>query len=234
MRDVARSSPTGTCVSHRFTHRRGALAALASLLLAAPLPGQILKVPRRSAEPGSFLALGIGMRQQQSVSDGRTRSTWDFGQGVEYRAALERHVRNGTSAGIAYGQARMPLVYSTTLSREDAHARVRTLMLTLHGGAPRGLHQVFDLSGGVTRYSDFTRDRDGAAVAGAPARDDDVTFALGYGLGYAFSPRSAVTLVQEYGLVIHQSEGLSGNTSRSQQAYTTRVTVRMGLGSKRR
>lgn len=210
------------------------LRFLAALAVAAPLHGQIMRLPNRSGEPGSFLTVAIGLRQQQAVSDGSTGSTWDFGQGVEYRGSLERHLRNGTSFGVAYGQVNMPLRYSNTLFSGNAHTKIQTLMLVMHGGGTRGFHQVFDVAGGVTRYSSFKRDSDGSAIASARAKDDDLTFALGYGLGYAFTGRTAVTVVQEYGLVVHQNDGLSGSASRSSQVYTTRLGLRMGFGSKGR
>lgn len=239
MRDAIAASRDRLLQPYRVPSRSNVPRAFrATLVLAglagAPIHAQILKIPPRSGEPGSFVSFAIGLRQQQSVSDGSTRSTWDFGQGVEYRASLENHMRNGTSVGIAYGQSDMPLRYSTTLSSVDARARVRTLMLALHGGALRGFHQVFDLGIGVTRYGGFRRASDNAAISGAPAKDDDLTLAIGYGFGYAFSARSALTIVQEYGLIVHQTDGLSGNTSRSSQAYTTRVGLRLGFGSRRR
>jgi hypothetical protein len=209
-------------------------AVIPALLLASSLDAQIIRMPRRSLEPGAFFSLAIGMRQQASVADGRSGSTWDFGQGVEYRASLEHHLRAGTSVGIAYGRSTMPLHYSSALLGTDGEARLQSLMLTLHGGGSSGLHQVFDLGAGITRYSNFRRDSDGAPIAGAPARDDDLSFSLGYGIGYAFSARSAVTVVQEYGLIIHQRTGLTGTEPRSQQVYTTRVGVRLGFGQKRR
>ncbi len=215
-----------------FSMRVRLVALSATVLAASSLESQILKIPRRSGEPGSFLAVALGLRQQQPVSDGTTASTWDFGQGLEYRASLENHIRNGTSVGIAYGQSDMPLVFSTTLARTDARAKLQTLMLVLHGGAPRGFHQVFDIGAGITRYSNFRRASDKTSIAEAPKKDDDLTVALGYGLGYGFSARSAITIVQEYGLVIHQSDGLTGNSARSSQAHITRVGLRMGFGTK--
>jgi hypothetical protein len=194
---------------------------------------QIMRLPR-STDPGSFLTLAIGLRQQQPVTDGSTSSSWDFGQGIEYRGTLEHNMRGGTTVGVAVTHANMPLTYRSTLVATDAHATVRSYMFTVHGGGTRGFHQVFDIGAGITRYSNFRRDQDDQVIAGAPATDNDLTFALGYGLGYAFSSRSQVTLVQEYGLVIHQNEGLSGSASRSSQTYITRIGMRIGMGSRRR
>ena len=225
--------PSYSVPSPLFSMRVHLAAICAAVLAAAPLQSQILRIPRRSGEPGSFLTVAAGLRQQQAVTDGTTASTWDFGQGFEYRASLENHIRNGTSIGIAFGQSNLPLLFRAGLSETDARAKLQTLMIVLHGGAPRGFHQVFDIGAGITRFSNFRRSSDKTAIAGAPAKDDDPTLALGYGFGYGFSSRSAVTIVQEYGLVLHQSKGLSGNSARSSQAYTTRVGLRMGFGTKK-
>jgi hypothetical protein len=207
-------------------------AALVAISTPSVLAAQIMRLPSRSAEPGSFLTLGIGLRGQQPVDDGSTGTSWDFGQGLEYRASIENNLRRGTSVGLSYVRSKMPLVYRTSLAAIDAEARLQQLMLTVHGGASKGFHQVFDLSAGMTRYSNFQQKSDGSAIPGASTKDDDFSLALGYGLGYAFSTRSQVTVVQEYQLMLHQNEGLTGNASRSAQANVTRLTVRMGFGSR--
>lgn len=212
--------------------RTACLAAAIAVAVPSLLFAQIIRLPSRSAEPGSYLTLGMGLRAHQPVDDGSTGAVWDFGQGVEYRASLEHNLRRGTSAGFAYSRANMPLVYGSAITATDAEARIQQLLFTVHGGASRGFHQVYDLSIGVTRYSNFRRKSDKSAIAGAPSKDDDFTASLGYGLGYAFSTRTQLTVVQEFQLIIHQSEGLQGNASRSAQANLTRVGIRLGFGSR--
>jgi hypothetical protein len=131
----------------------------------------------------------------------------------------------------------MPLRYSTLGGAAvpidvDAHADVSSLLLSFYGGGGEGLHQVLSAAAGVVRFDNFTDDRTGDALA--PSRDLDFAFNIGYGFGYSLSVRAQIVLLQEYGLVLHQREGLANNASTSIQQSITSLAFRYGFGARAR
>ncbi|MGH7662723.1 MAG: hypothetical protein ACRENI_00255 [Gemmatimonadaceae bacterium] len=196
---------------------------------------QVLEVPR-STEPAFWGSLGAGLYEVHDVEDGRTQSVWRFGDGLQFRATGDITIRNGTTIGALVGYARLPLVYSGAATGAgscagcDAHADVWSAMLLFHLGGNDGFHQVIDVAAGVTRYANFEADASGEQLT--PEGDTDLALSIGYGFGYALTPRFAVELVQDFAITLHQDEGLRGDAGRVGQQRTTRLGVRYGLGTR--
>ena len=224
-----------------------ALFALAAVQLtaAAPLEAQIFKVPRRVAEPAFWVAGSVGYFQLQGIAYSRSNSAWNFSGTVQYSASLDYSMGRGASVGVTGAYARMPLLYESLdgspisgvaqsaqdATRADAHADVTSLMATFHLGGGEGFHPVFDAALGATRFSGFRTDRGTQALR--PPSDLDPAFTIASGVGYATSARTEFTLVQEYGNVFHQRGTLPNNVRTNAQQLTTRLGVRLGLGSRR-
>ena len=213
-----------------------------TLALAAAEPAsadaQVLDLPRRATAPAFWGSAGIGWLGIGTIADGRTNTRWDFGGGPRLRASLGVPIGRSASLGLTGTWARMPLRYSS-LDRqafnpfdEDAHADVSSLLLSFHGGGGEGLHQVLSAGAGVVRFGRFTSDRTGSTLE--PSSDLDFAFSIGYGFGYSLSPRAQIVLLQEYGLVLHQREGLANNASGAIQQSVTSLAVRYGLGARAR
>jgi hypothetical protein len=60
----------------------------------------------------------------------------------------------------------------------------------------------------------------------------DLSFDIGYGIGYTLSPRAQASLVQEFGFIVHPGNG-SGSSSSTVQNRVMRLGIRFGLGTKR-
>jgi hypothetical protein len=222
--------------------RRIALFAFL-FLAAAPVGAQIMNVPQGSLarEPGFFLATTVGLPTIQSVKDGRTGTIWDFSQSIEFGAALERSLGHGSAFGIVATYSKVPLHYldSSVVSTGianccNAHVDVVTAGAQFTSGGGVGFHQVIMISLGVIAFQNFDVKYNGSAGSpGAPPqRDIDPRLAVGYGFGYGLSARSEVFLLQEYGVALHQGDGLQGNDRRQYQQQTTRVGFRLGAGSR--
>ena len=215
------------------------LCALAAA--AAPARAQIIRLPR-NAEPRVWTSAGVSLYQMGGVVDGRTQSVWDLGRSsaVQFRGSLEWGIRNQSSVGLTGTHARLPFRYfglppdagnAATCDQCDAHVDVSSLALSFHAGGGAGLHQVIEAQAGVTRFANFRAD-DGRALAPLGG-DRDLSFAFGYGVGYGFGPRVQVTLVQDFGMVMHQRTGLAGNEGSTIQQRMTRLGVRYGLFRRR-
>lgn len=215
------------------------LCALAAS--AAPAHAQIIRLPR-SAEPRVWTSAGVSLYQMGGVVDGRTQSVWDLGRSsaVQYRGSVEWGIRNQSSVGLTGSFARVPFRYfgappdagnAATCQQCDAHVDLSSLALSFHGGGGPGLHQVIEASAGVTRFANFRADdgRDLAPLGG----DRDFSFSFGYGVGYGFGPRLQVTLVQDFGMLLHQRTGLASNEGSTIQQRITRLGLRYGLFRKR-
>ena len=214
------------------------LLVLLAFLAPIAAQGQVFEV-RRTREPLVWTSLSAGLYEAQSVTDGRTGSVWAFGGGLQYRATIEAPMQRGASAGAVVTYSRMPLTYhdggalpvtSTCAPRCDAHADLMSIMALFRIGGGDGFHQVIDLAAGILRYANF--EADATAERLPPRQDTDLALAIGYGFGYAISPRLHVVLVQDFSLTLHQDEGLSGDASRMQQQRTTRLGLRYGAGSR--
>jgi hypothetical protein len=208
-----------------------------ALALATPVSAQVFRIQRT---PAAWIGFGVGAFNANDVADGKTNTVWDFGDATsaQYRASLEKEIRNGSALGITGTYVRAPIIYRgdavnpASCGACDAHVDLYALYATFHAGGGLGFHQVIDAGAGVMSYQNFRRDSDGAELApNSPQRDFSFTFA--YGFGYAVSPRAHVNLVQEYGFTIHESEGTSSAASNTLRFSTTRLALRLGFGGRR-
>jgi hypothetical protein len=208
-----------------------------SLVSAGMAEAQIIDGSRPiSREPAAWTSLSIGWLTQQDLCDQDSNACWNFGGAPQWRATLDYPVGRGASLGVAATRAKVPLTYEgSVLSPNscagcDADANITQYFANFHmGGGESGVHQVIDINAGMTVFSNF-RSTSGTRLGGKAV--SDFSFAIGYGLGYGFSPRMQLMLVQDYGLIIHKrAAGSSQNTA---QQSTTRVGLRVGLGEKRR
>jgi hypothetical protein len=222
--------------------RRIALLAFLALA-AAPAGAQIINVPRGSLakEPGFILTATVGLPTIQSVKDGRTGTIWDFSQAAEFGAAVERTLGRGAAFGIVATYTKAPLHFIDTSVVStgyalccNAHVDVITAGAQFTSGGGEGFHQLIMISLGVIAFQHFDVKYNGSAGSpGAPpTRDIDPRLAVGYGFGYGLSPRSEVFLLQEYGVALHQGDGLQGGDRRQYQQQTTRIGFRLGAGSR--
>lgn len=221
--------------------KRIALAACLAFA-AAPVEAQIIRPPS-GGEPTIWLSFSPGLFQTQTVLDGRTDTAWEFGNNsaLSLRGSLELAMGRGAAFGVVGTYANMPLQYWSGLQGRpgpvpecqpcDAHAKIMSLAGIFHIGGGDGLHQVIEVSAGVTQYRDFETDDGGSSLP--PQSDTDLSFTIGYGFGYSITPRFRFTLVQDYGVVVHQGEGLSNDQGKTSSQRVTRIGVRMGVGARR-
>jgi hypothetical protein len=188
------------------------------------------------SEPSMWGSLSVGLYGANGISDGATNSTWDFGEGTSWqlRAALEKALQNQFSLGGVLTYVDVPFVYvGPSCGRCDAHLDLTSLGVSFHAGGSQGLHQVLEVSAGAAIYSNLKRDSDGAKLAPTDGSVDPF-FTFGYGFGYTFNPTMQVSIVQDYGLVLHERKGLANNESNTLTQRTTRLNFRMGFGNRGR
>lgn len=200
-----------------------------TIMVAPSAQAQIIRSRFPIGEPAAWVSLGVASQQAWSVRDGRTGSTWNFGNATPWQASLERTINGGTSLGIRGTTGTIPLTYRGPLGNSEADANVSQILGTFHVGSGRSFRTVLELSAGTTIYSNF-RERGTGTKLGAASPDKDFTFALGYGFGYAFSPRFGIDLVQDISTVLHQKDGLAAGDDSSTRIHGTRVVGRLGLG----
>jgi hypothetical protein len=196
------------------------------------------RVPR-PVEPSIWGTLSVGLFNANDVSDGRTGSTWDFGQASspQFRAALEKSVSSTISIGAVGSYARVPFIYrgggSAGCQACEAHLNVLTLGASFHLSGSQGFHQVLEGSAGALKYQGLERDSNGEAL---PPGDGNVDpyFTFGYGFGYGFSRNMKISVVQDFGLALHEREGLSSEQSNTLRHRTIRLNFRYGTGNRRR
>lgn len=213
---------------------RSALLAIGiSLAGAAAAQAQIIDSRAVPREPVAWTSLSIGWLSQGELCDPDSNACWDFGSAPQWRGALEYPLGRGASVGVAAATARVPLIYSggvgaTGCSGCDADANVTQYFGNFRLGGGQGFHQVIDISGGMTVFSNF-RSTGGARLGGNAV--SAASFAIGYGFGYGFSPRMQFMLLQDYGLIIHKR--MPGSSNNTAQQSITRIGLRVGLGEKR-
>ena len=182
----------------------------------------------RAGAPRAWTSLFAGYLQHQRLCDPDSGACWNFGSGLQWRGTLEFPVGNGVTLGVVGTRARLPLIYeSGLLGQVDADANVNQVLGQLRIGGGTGIHQVIDVTAGMSMFSNFQRESDGEAL-GPGGTKKNWTFALAYGFALPFRPRAQLILLQEYGLVIGKRvPNQSGNTAQQQ---TTRLGLRLGLG----
>jgi opacity protein-like surface antigen len=181
----------------------------------------------RAGTPGAWTSLFAGYMQHQRLCDPDSSSCWNFGSGLQWRGTLEFPVGNGVTLGVVGTRARLPLIHESALGNVDADANVNQVLGQLRIGGGSGIHQVIDVTAGMSMFSNFQRESDGEAL-GSGGTKKNWTFALAYGFALPFRPRAQLILLQEYGLVI--GKRMAGQSSNTAQQQTTRLGLRLGLG----
>lgn len=212
---------------------RRVLIVFALLLTAAPAQAQIIgREQSFGRQPIGWVSLGIGWMQLGGFNDPKTGDGWDWGSAPQWRATIELPAGRGATFGVAGTIARVPLIFDgSSCSRCDADANVSQVfgLFRIGGGGSSSFHQVIDLQAGITMFSNFRRADDGTRL-GTGEMSQAFTFGIGYGFGYSLSPRTHLTLVQDYGLVILSRQ--TGTSQRTAQQTSTRIGIRFGLGDK--
>lgn len=224
------------------------MRSVSLLLFCSALTAPVVNAQRprivHLGEPAYWFSAGVAGFSGNGVNDGRTGSTWDFGNSLnlQYRASLEKSMGNGSSIGIAGSYARVPFVYysdgtvplpSGTAGARcngcDAHLDMTSLVGVFRAGTGIGFHQVIELSGGIVAYQNLRED--GTKTKLAPSGGNiDPYFALGYGLGYGIDDRTQINFVPDYAIGLHERSGLSNGVSNTNSTRSLRLSVRMGFG----
>jgi hypothetical protein len=210
--------------------------------LAVPAESQVRRRLPRLPEPSMWVSLSAGLFNANNVSDGNTRSTWDFGQSSTplVRASFEKAVSTNASIGATGTYAHVPFVYRApavdvlnfpSCEQCDAHMDVISLAASFHYGGGVGLHQVIEASAGALQYRSLKRDLDHQELAPVDGNIDPY-FTFGYGFGYAFNPYTQVSVVQDLGLALHERDGLTSGESNTLRNRTLRLNLRYGFGSR--
>jgi hypothetical protein len=183
----------------------------------------------RLQDPGAWVSAGVASLSGFTVTDGSTGSVWQFGNGTQYTASVEKTLSGGTTLGLQGTTAKVPLSYSRGGVPTDADANVSQLFALLHVASGREFHSVLELSAGATVYSSFRARSTGIALP-PTTRDADFTFGFGYGLGYTFSSSFSIDVIQDLTTALHQKDGLSAGDNSSVRIHGTRIVARFGLG----
>lgn len=197
----------------------------------------------RGQEPSIWITGGVGLFTGNGVNDGVTESVWDFGNStnLQYRGSLEKTIGTQSSFGLIGTYVRVPFTYSSSAvlppgggescGQCEAHLDMMTLSLGFHIGGGVGFHQVIEGNAGVVRYTNLTRDSDGATLAPSDGNMDPI-FSAGYGFGYGFNERTTINLVQDYGIALHEKTGLANGVRNTNSVRTLRFSLRFGFGSR--
>jgi hypothetical protein len=206
-----------------------ALLVTLALFLPAAAGAQIFRVGT-SNEPAFWVTGGLGYLSHGRVHDGATQSRWDFAGGMQFRASVERAIQRESAIGVTATWAELPLVFRSldgTFPARDATANVWQVIATFHAGGGQGFHQVLQVNAGMAGYTGFVADDTGETL---PPSDQNLTFSIGYGFGYALGRRTHINVVQDFGYVFHSRQGLPGDISGSAQTSTLRIALRYGAG----
>lgn len=213
-------------------------AALLFTFVAIPAQSQVRRRVPLVPEPSIWATAGIGLFNGNDVSDGRTGSVWDFGRASnpQYRASVEKAISRTASIGATGTYVHAPFTYvgpggENSCTRCAAHLDVITLGASVHVGGGVGLHQVLEASAGALAYRNLRRDDDDASLAPTGGNVDPY-FTFGYGFGYAFSPTTQVSIVQDFGLALHERTGLTSEDSNTLTQRTIRLNFRYGFGNR--
>ena len=189
------------------------------------------------AEPATWVTVSAGLFNGNTVSDGATQSTWDLGQATnpQIRVAAERALKGQSqiSVGVAGTYQHAPFTYSgsSACSRCAAHMDLMSLGLSFRAGGGIGLHQVLEGSAGALFYRNLKRDSDNAPLPPTGGNVDPY-FTFGYGFGYTINPNTQISVVQDFGLALHERTGLSSEQSNTLRLRTIRLNLRYGFGNR--
>ena len=204
------------------------------VIVAVPADAQVRRRVPRIPEPQAWVSASIGLFNGNDVSDGETASTWDFGRASnpQYRLSVEKSVGRTSSIGLTGTYVRAPFTYiGPSCSRCAAHLDVATLGASFHLGGGVGLHQVIEASAGALQYRNLERDSDGSKLEPAGGNIDPY-FTFGYGFGYSINPSMQVSVVQDFGLALHERTGLTSEDSNTLTQRTLRLNFRYGFGNR--
>lgn len=209
------------------------------LAAAQPARSQVQRQFPIVLDPATWLSGSIGLFNGDDVSDGNTGSTWDLGRASNplYRLSVEHTVSRNTSAGLTGTFVRAPFTYigaggDNSCARCAAHLNMISAGLSAHHGGGIGLHQVLEATAGALQYRNLKRDVDGAPL-GPVNGNVDPYFTFGYGFGYTFTPRTEISIVQDFGLALHEREGLTSEQSNTLTQRTLRLNARFGFGKRK-
>lgn len=208
------------------------LVALAGF--AGSANAQIRRQQPTQGPPANWVSLGVGAFSANSVSDGGSQTTWDFGSATspQYRASLEKAFSNGIAVGLAGTYVKAPIRHSAFGGvTQDAEVNVYSLGINFEAGSGQGFHQVYGGSIGMTRYDNFRATSDGGELVPA-AGVNAISGTFTYGFGYAFSPRTTIVGVYDIGLVYHGRDGLSSDQRNTLSPRAFRISLRQGFGSR--
>ena len=194
--------------------------------------GQVRRRVPRPVVPSVWGSLGVGLFNGNDVSDGESGSTWDFGRAStpQFRASLEKAISNTISIGGAVTYANVPFTFrGDACGACAAHLDVVTAGASFHVSGGEGFHQVLEGSAGVVQYRNLKSDSDDTELV---ENDTDPFFTFGYGFGYGFTPNFQVSVVQDFGLALHEREGLTSEQSNTLRQRTIRLNVRYGFGKR--
>ena len=208
-----------------------ALVLIAVVTFPGDADAQIRRQQAPQGPPAYWVSVGAGAFSANSVSDGDSQTTWDFGNATspQYRASLERNFSNGIALGLAGTYVKAPIRHTSATGSVDADVNVYSLALNFESAGGLGFHQVYGGSLGMTRYDNFKRKSDGAELAPAEAVNA-ISGAFSYGFGYGFSARTAIVGVYDIGLVYHGRDGLTSDQRNTLVPRTLRVSLRQGFG----
>jgi hypothetical protein len=205
---------------------------------AVPAQSQVRRRVPRVPEPSAWATLSIGLFNANDVSDGRTESVWDFGRASnpQYRVSLEKAISSTASVGGTASYVRAPFTYlgsssESSCERCAAHLDIATLGASFHVGGGIGLHQVIEASAGALAYRNLKRDDTKEKLAPTGGNVDPY-FTFAYGFGYTLNPSAQVSIVQEFGLAIHERTGLTSEDSNTLTQRTLRLNFRYGFGNR--
>ena len=204
---------------------------LVAMVVSSSADAQIIRSRFPVNEPLAWVSLGASFQQAWLVRDGTTGSTWNFGNAIPWQASLERSINGGTTIGIRGSTGMIPLTYEGPVGTSQADGNVSQLFGTFRVSSGREFHTILEVSAGTTLYSNF-RERGTGAKLGPASPDADFTFVFGYGVGYAFSPRFSIDVVQDINTAWHQKDGLQAGDDSSTRIHGTRVVGRLGLGGR--
>jgi len=209
----------------------------AILLLAAAVPAQS-QVRRRvpiAVEPATWISGGIGLFNGNGVNDGNTNSSWDFGNATTptYRLGVEQAVGRSTSVGVTSTYTHVPFTYlgSEGCGQCAAHLDMLTVGATARYGGGLGLHQVLEATAGIVDYMNLKRDADKTKLPPTGGNIDPY-FVFGYGFGYTMNPQMEISIVQDFGLALHERDGLTSQDSNTLRQRTLRLNFRYGIGNR--
>jgi len=212
------------------------LALVILVLSAAGTAGaQVRRRVPQVVEPSTWIDAGIGLFNGNGVNDGNSNSSWDFGNATtpQYRLAIEQVVGRNISVGATTTYTHVPFTYlgSDGCGQCSAHLDMWTLGATARYGGGLGLHQVLEGTVGIVDYSNLKRDQGGTQLPPTGGNIDPY-FVFGYGFGYTMNPQMEISIVQDFGLGLHERDGLTSEDSNTLRQRTLRLNFRYGLGNR--